>query len=85
MAFIELFFVLILPYKVLYVCVFVHVWKVSWFCEKVHNLANCGGCAAILRITAVMRKRSRADFVIIFERVALNYTNLLLSLYEIIT
>ena len=26
------------------------MWKVSWFYEKVHNIANFGGYAAILSV-----------------------------------
>ena len=29
------------------------MWKVSWFYEKVHNIANFGGYAAILKRQSV--------------------------------
>ena len=35
------------------------MWKVSWFYEKVHNIANFGGYAAILTVCNSPEARSR--------------------------
>ena len=34
------------------------MWKVSWFYEKVHNIANFGGYAAILLLEILYIKHS---------------------------
>ena len=42
------------------------MWKVLWFYEKVHNIANFGGCAAILIFfSAAKNSRMKRSVIIL--------------------